>query len=161
MTASGNRGWCSDLSDRVRVIRDNDVWRVTERSCFDEFSRERLGGNVGEKGEVCDSVFWLCIGRISRRRAQSEPVFLHEDYRFHKLFMKLYCTLCERLFFFEKSNTFIEAYSSSEFILLFYSREIWQIFLFTLFVSFNKIDFFLDKFIIIPRMINEIRWALL
>lgn len=41
MTASGNRGWCSDLSDRVRVIRDNDVWRVTERSCFDEFSRER------------------------------------------------------------------------------------------------------------------------
>lgn len=42
-----------------------------------------------------------------------------------KLFTKLYCTLCERLFFFfEKSNTFIEAYSSSEFILLFYSREI-------------------------------------
>lgn len=29
-----------------------------------------------------------------------------------KLFTKLYCTLCERLFFFfEKSNTFIEAYS--------------------------------------------------
>lgn len=59
-------------------------------------------------------------------RSQS-PFFFAKIIDFtDKLFTKLYCTLCERLFFFffEKSNTFIEAYSSSEFILLFYSREI-------------------------------------
>lgn len=40
-------------------------------------------------------------------------------------FLRNCIVLCASVcFFFEKSNTFIEAYSSSEFILLFYSREI-------------------------------------
>lgn len=58
-------------------------------------------------------------------RSQS-PFFFAKIIDFtDKLFTKLYCTLCERLFFFLKNRILLsKLILSSEFILLFYSREI-------------------------------------
>ena len=156
MTASGNRGWCSDLSDRVRVIRDNDVWRVTERSCFDEFSRERWREGWSLRQRFL-TLYWPYFPTASAVRARFSSRRLSiSRISFLRNCIVLFASVC---FFFLKNRILLsKLILSSEFILLFYSREIWQIFLFTLFVSFSKIDFFLDKFII-PRMINEIRWA--
>ena len=156
MTASGNRGWCSDLSDRVRVIRDNDVWRVTERSCFDEFSRERWREGWSLRQRFL-TLYWPYFPTASAVRAR----FSSRRLSISRIsFLRNCIVICAGVCFFFLKNRILlsKLILSSEFILLFYSREIWQIFLFTLFVSFSKIDFFLDKFII-PRMINEIRWA--
>lgn len=104
MTGSGNRGWCSDLSDRVRVIRDNDVWRVTERSCFDEFREKRLVEMLERRVKSATAFFDFVLAVFPGEGSRSPFFFTRlsiSRISFYEIVtVTAYCNpLCKRLFF--------------------------------------------------------------
>lgn len=134
MTASGNRGWCSDLSDRVRVIRDNDVWRVTERSCFDEF-RENGSVEMLERSlrQRFLTLYWPYFPAGAVRARFSSPRLSISRISFYEI-VTAYRALCERLFFLKIEYFYRSLLPFSH--ILFSIKEKLDRFFFVLFVSF-------------------------
>lgn len=128
--------WKSRLMLRPvgRVIRDNDVWRVTERSCFDEF-RENGSVEMLERSlrQRFLTLYWPYFPAGAVRARFSSPRLSISRISFYEI-VTAYRTLCERLFFLKIEYFYRSLLPFSH--VLFSIKEKLDRFFFVLFVSF-------------------------